>query len=215
MPANATLYGVPGSGAMIVEAAFALAMIEINHCDLSWDDVGWESKVLKPINPLGQIPTLVFDDGTVMTETAAILQYVHDEQPQVGLIVSNDHPKRREFLRWFAFLNAAVYPTFTYGDVPKRWVADDQGGKQLLESTDAHRIQLMKYLEGFIGTPWFLGETFSALDLYLWKMRWWRPGKEWYAENCPKLFAIGEHADAIPEIQQTAARNFPEENVPG
>jgi GST-like protein len=34
---------------------------------------------------------------------------------------------------------AAVYPTFTYGDEPAKWVEDAKGAKQLRESTDRHR----------------------------------------------------------------------------
>ena len=42
-----------------------------------------------------------------------------------------------------------------------------------------------------VGNPWFLGDTWSALDIYLWQMQFWRPGRDWFTEFCPKLHAIG------------------------
>jgi GST-like protein len=48
-------------------------------------------------------------------------------------------PLRQPFYRWAVFIIAAVYPTYTYGDDPKKWVADETASKLLRESTDAHR----------------------------------------------------------------------------
>ena len=63
---------------------------------------------------------------------------------------------------------AAVYPTFTYGDDPRRWLdGDDDAAKKLRVSTDAHCRKLWRYVEGQIDGPWFLGDTWSALDLYV------------------------------------------------
>ena len=82
------------------------------------------------------------------------------------------------------FLVAAVYPTFTYGDDPARWVANEAGGKQLRESTDAHRKVLWKMVEADVGNgPHWLGKNFSALDVYVAVMGRWRPRVEWVIET--------------------------------
>ena len=39
----------------------------------------------RQVNPLGLVPTLRTDDGTVLTENAAILQYVADRFPKAGI----------------------------------------------------------------------------------------------------------------------------------
>ena len=82
-------------------------------------------------------------------------------------------PLRREFLRWLMFLVAAVYPTFTYGDEPAKWTRE--GEDELRKSTDEHRKSLWRLVEGAVRGPWFLGETPSALDLYVAVMTRWRP----------------------------------------
>lgn len=206
------LYSVPGSGAMVCEAAFALANIEIEHVDLTWDDVGWESKPLQNLNILGQIPVLEFTSGEILTETNAILHWIHSQNPSVGLMLSTENNAYIKFLRWLMFLNAAVYPTFTYGDVPQRWVAHDPKATELLrQGTENHRKTLFKYMENEAGAPYFLGENLCAIDLYLWMMCHWSPGEEWFEKACPNIFAIRANTEKIPEVIAVTNRNFPEE----
>ena len=119
-----------------------------------------------------------------------------------------NHPARDDYSRWLAFLNAAVYPTFTYGDVPTRWAgSDEQAAAVLKKNTDEHRKELFLYLETYCGEPWFLGDTFSAVDLYFWPMRHWRPGKDWFDEHCPRLSAVSQNVDALTVVREVAKRN--------
>ena len=78
-------------------------------------------------------------DGTVLTESLAMPHYVDDLVPQARLIPSRGDPARAVFCRWAVFLVAAVYPTFTYGDDTSKWVPNDEGARQLRESTNRHR----------------------------------------------------------------------------
>ncbi len=206
------LYSVPGSGAMICEAAFALAKIEIEHVDLTWNDVGWDSKSLQSLNILGQIPVLEFASGEVLTETNAILHWIHSQKPSIGLIVSSEDEGYIKFLRWLMFLNASVYPTYTYGDVPQRWVANDPNAMELLrQGTENHRKVLFQYMDKEAGAPYFLGEKPCAIDLYLWMMCHWSPGEAWFKKTCSNIFAIRTNVEKIPEVIVVSKRNFPRE----
>jgi GST-like protein len=207
------LYCVAGCGSMIVEAALALAGIEPEYIDLAPAETGWESAVLAPLNPLGQAPTLVLPGGAVMTESAAIILYISEKYPEAGLAPPTDDPARARFLRWLVFLASAVYPTFTYADKPARWTGgDEQAGGKLRAQTMAHREKLYRQMEDDAGAPWFLGQRFSALDLYLWQMSHWRPRRPWFAAQCPRLYAIATRADGLSACRKTAARNgFPPE----
>ncbi len=55
---------------------------------------------------------------------------------------------------------------------------------------------------------WFLGERFSALDVYVGIMTHWRPGRAWFAEHCPRLHAIAEAVDRLPALAPVWAANF-------
>jgi GST-like protein len=196
-----------GGGGLIVEAAYGVAGVPLDVEDIAWDDVGPHSARLAKLNPLGQVPTLVLASGAVMTESAAILLHLAERVPRAKLAPPPRDPQRAEFLRWLAFFVAAVYPTFTYGDSPERWVGDAAGAK-LRESTDAHREKLLRFLDREVaGKPWFLGERFSALDLYLPVLRLWRPGADWWRVNARKLNAIAERTRKLRPVAQAFARN--------
>ena len=117
---------------------------------------------------------------------------------------------RARFLRWLVFFVSAIYPTFTYGDDPKRWLdGDETAGKKLRAGTDKHRKMLWRFVEKHAGMPWFLGKQFSLLDLYLMPMTWWRPGYAWFEAECPKLHAIGQRVQKLPKVAPVRARQNP------
>jgi GST-like protein len=202
------LLACQGCGSAVVEAAFALASIPLEVEMVDYSEGSPTRARLLAVNPLGQVPALVLPDRSVMTESLAMLHYVSDLEPSVDLIPPPGDPTRKAFYRWAVFIVAALYPTWTYGDDPKKWVADEAGAKMLRESTDEHRKVLWKQVEGVVGSPWFLGERFSALDLYLAAMTRWRPGVLWFAKNAPKLAAIGKRASELEKVAPIIARNF-------
>ena len=205
---NPRLLGCKGCGNAIVEAAFALAGIAIDYEEVDYSEGSPTRARLLEVNALGQVPSLVLPDGRVMTESLAIIHHIHDSAPQAGLIPPPGDAKREDFYRWVVFIIAAIYPTFTYGDEPKKWVPDEAGARQLRDSTDAHRKKQWMQIEGVVGAPWFLGERMSALDLYLAVMTRWRPGRKWFDENTPKVMAIAKRAAALPAVAPVMQRNF-------
>ena len=143
------LLGCAGCGSAIVEFGFNLAGIAYDYEEVDYADGSPTRPRLLQVNPLGQVPSLVLPDGTVMTESLAMLHWIQDQAPGAPLDPAPGRPERAEFYRWAVFLVAAVYPTWTYGDDGKKWVGGDEAaGKALRESTDEHRKKLLKQLEG-------------------------------------------------------------------
>jgi GST-like protein len=202
-----TLFAANGWGSAISEAVLTLAGIPYERVEADPSVPGPARERLLAANPLGQLPTLVSPDGTALTESAAIVLRAADLAPGSGLAPAASDPERAAFLRWLVFLVAAVYPTFTYGDDPKRWVTT--ASDELRRSTDAHRKVLWQQLEAAAGAPWFLGERSSALDVFVCVMTRWRPGRAWFAESCPRLLAIAHSMDRRPELASVWAVNFP------
>ena len=202
------LLGCKGCGNAIVEAAFALAGVPLDLEEVDYSPGSPTRERLLSLNPLGQVPVLLLPDGRVMTESLAILHYLDDLEPGARLIPPPGDPTRAAFYRWSVFLVAAIYPTFTYGDDPKKWVANEEGAKQLRESTDRHREACWLQMEALAGEPWFLGKRRSALDLYLAAMTRWRPSVLWFAKRAPRLVAIARRAAQLPSVAPVMARNF-------
>jgi len=202
------LLGCKGCGSAIVEAAFAVAKLPLEYEEVDYGAGSATRDRLLAANPLGQVPTLVLPDGSVMTESLAMVHYVNDLAPRAGLVPAKGDSARVAFLRWSTFLVASVYPTFTYGDEPAKWVEDTQGARQLRESTDRHREAQWLRLEEAVGDPWFLGAKMSALDLYVAVMTRWRPGRKWFTAHTPRIVSIAERASATPGVADVIARNF-------
>ena len=203
------LLGCQGCGSAIVQFAYALAGLPFDYEEVDYSTGSPTRDRLLAVNPLGQVPALVLPDGRVVTESLAILHLVNDAAPAAGLIPPAGDPSRVAFYRWAVFLVASVYPTFTYGDDAKKWVGGDEAaGKALRSSTDLQRQASLRQLEEACGAPHFLGERFSAIDLYLAAMSFWRPGTKWWQANAPKLFAAAAKARAKPELAPVVAREF-------
>ncbi len=203
------LLGCPGCGSAIVECAFALAGLPLAVEDVDYSPGSPTRERLLAVNPLGQVPSLVLPDGRVLTESLAIVHWIDDRAPQAGLVPARGDPAREAFHRWVAFLVAAVYPTFTYGDEPRKWVGEDACAKRLRESTDRHREALWRQMDAAAASPWFLGERPSAIDLYLLVMTRWRPGGAWFREHAPALAAIAARAGALEALAPLLKRHFP------
>ena len=164
---------------------------------------------LQKVNPLAQVPTLVMPDGQVMSESAAITLLLADIAGSDALVPKPGAPERAAFLRWLVFIVANIYPTFTYADDPARFVSVNAARDPFRAATDAYAQRLWKQVEGAVHGPWFLGERFSALDIYIGVMTRWRPKRGWFETETPKLFAIARRADAKPELAEVWKRNFP------
>lgn len=204
------LYGRPGWGSALVEAQLAwygLPMRLVDSGDLFDSD---EARAkLAPLNPLAQVPTLVLPGGQVMTESAAITLHLADLSGRDDLVPGPAAPERAAFLRWLVFLVANIYPTFTYADVPERFVKTEGAAAGFRTEVDAYALRLWQMVESAAGAPWFLGERFSALDVYLAVMTHWRPRAAWFAEHAPRLAAAASKAGALPGLAPVIERNFP------
>ena len=125
------------------------------------------------------------------------------------LVPAPQSRERAAFLRWLVFLVANVYPTFTYADLPERFVKTHGAEQPFRVEVDAYAQRLWRIVEAVAGAPWFLGECFSALDLFLAVMTRWRPGQAWFAEHAPRLAAAATRAATLPAVAPVIVRNFP------
>jgi len=196
-----TLLGQPGWGSVLAEAALTWADLPFTFERVEVRGTPAEREKLTRHNPLCEVPTLVLPSGKVLTESAAIMLHIADAAPAAGLVPLLPGEHRTEFLRWLIFVVAAIYPTFTYGDVPSRYVGSKEAQDELRASTEAAKKRCWSVLEAAITpSPWTLGE-FTALDIYVTVMVHWRPGKAWFRENCPKLDAIADAGLALPKLK--------------
>lgn len=206
-----TLYGRPGWGSVLIEAQ--LACYGLDHdmvdCGELFDDAAARARLAR-VNPLAQVPALILEDGALMTESAAITLHLADRTGRDDLVPGPASPTRPAFLRWLVFHVANLYPVFTYADQPSRFVEAPDCQADFQARVMAHAERLQSMVEDAAASPWFLGDRFSALDIYIatfW--HWDKPHTDWFRTHAPRLTAIAERARALPELEAVWARNFP------
>ena len=200
------LYGCKGCGSAVVEVMLQLAAIEYEFIDaITWEPFKHHDDLIK-VNPLAQVPTLVLDDGSVMTESAAILLWLCERVPD---LVPKNLAARAQFYRWMIFVPANIYAMISLRDFPAKWVDGDAAQKAFRETTTDRLKALWMQLEAaFQPAPYVLGSEISALDIYLAMVSRWAPGRKWMAEHCPKLTACVTLTEQHPVVAKVWERNF-------
>lgn len=210
-----TVYGAAGSGSVPVEAALTLigAPFEVVEA-VTWQDEAERDKVA-PVNPMRQIPVLVTPEGETLTESAAILIWLAEQHPEAALAPEPGDPRRGQFLRWMTFVPASIYSMFWVRDDPSRLGGDDPAAQARIKDRTAGRIaDCWAAMESQL-TPdrFLLGEELTVLDLYVAVASRWTPRRQRFAEVAPRMHAVVERVDALPELKAFWAERFPD--VPG
>lgn len=207
--AKPILFGALGGGSAIVEAVLTLAGEPYELIAMEWGEFDAPDGNFARINAMREIPALKLSDGTLLTESAAICLWLADRHPESALAPIPSAAERASFLRWLVWLVASVYPTFTYGDHPERFVADTAGAEALRQATDDRRQALWRHMEASLPfDPWAMGGQMTLIDIYIAAMTRWRPRRDWFKEHCPKLYAVAERVDALPELDAIWRKNF-------
>ncbi len=186
------LYGDQGSGAFCVEAALAEAGAPLEFHPISLEAGEQTSESFLALNPSGKIPALALPEGGIVTETAALLILIAERHPEANLLPAPGTPERAQALRWLAFMASEIYPIVEIADYPERFVADHKGVAVLKQSARKRIRERLLIVEAAVAGPWFLGETFSALDIYAAMFSRWREAREggWREEFLPKICVL-------------------------
>jgi GST-like protein len=203
-------YDRAGWGSVLVETQLAWYGMPFERVPVAnfYQDAAARAEFTK-INPAGQLPTLILPDKRVMTESAAITLHLADVAKSDVLVPAPDAPARADFLRWLVFLVVQVYAPFVVADRAEKFVPDPEAAKALAANVQAHRENMWRIVETQARTPWFLGDRFTALDIFVCAMRNWKPRRPWFAAHAPKLAVIADRTEALPNLAPIWARNFP------
>ena len=119
------------------------------------------------VNPKGYVPALQLDDGNVLTEGPAIVQYVADRKPEAGLAPAAGTLDRYRLQEWLSFIGTELHKQYSPLFNPK--TSDDT--KALVREYLGKRIGFAaKTLEG---KHYLMGEHFTVADGYLFTVLRW------------------------------------------
>src|ERR1700731_3918523 len=165
------LYYAPGTISLmphvaLLESGLSLVAVRVDEASKRMADGG----DYNAINPLGYVPALVLDDGSVLLEAAAIAQYVADRDPTGKLAPRHGTIERARLQSWLNFLSSEMHKG-ALG--PLFYTALDERAK------DAFRERLtarFAFVDHYLSTrEHLLGKDYSIADAGLYAMTGWGP----------------------------------------
>jgi len=169
--------------------------------DLTLDKVDFATKKTASgknyleINPKGYVPALELDNGQVLTEGPAIMQYLADQKPASGLAPANGTLERYRLQETLGYINSEIHKTYGPLFNPKlpaevRQERIDYLHKRypLIEST-------------LKGKSFLFGDKFTIADAYLFVTTRWAGVVKLDLSAYPSLTAFQERVAQRPGVR--------------
>lgn len=158
------------------------------------------------INPMGKVPAIEHD-GVLVTETGAICLYLADAYPRAGLAPAIGDPLRGPYVRWMFFQGNCLEPALI-----DKALKREPGAASMMPYGDLDTT-VETVAKAVAKGPWFLGDRFSALDVYFGSsIRWTTqfgllPSRPEFASYIERLTArpAFKRAEAKDQSLQAAA----------
>jgi glutathione S-transferase len=179
------------------------------------------------LNPAGEVPVLIEPDGTVLAETAAIVEYLEEVYREKMLIGINpiDRAEVRRLSAWFdAKMQLEVTENLLGEKLMKRLLGGGQPNSLAIRAGHANLPYHLDYIGYLVERRrWLAGDHFSIADIaaavqlscldYLGDVPWaaHEPAKEWYAriKSRPSFRPIlADHLPGLPPPSHYADLDF-------
>jgi len=146
------------------------------------------------VNPNGYVPVLVLDDGSLLMEGPAIVQYVADRVPEKKLAPPNGSMERYRLQAMLNFIATELHKAF--GALFNPAAGDD--------SKKAARAQIaarFAYLQDQLKGPYLFGDQFTVADAYLFTVLGWGKYCDIDIAVWPKLAEYAGRIAQRPAVQ--------------
>jgi glutathione S-transferase len=205
------LYWAANSGALAPQIILEEAAVEYERCDVDLEQGEEMKAAYLAINPRGQVPALVLEDGTVLTESAAMLLHIADCSPATGLLPPLGSRERARVYRWLFYAAANLYEgvlRYYYSD---RYTTSAAQAGQVRDAAEEYIDHAWSQVEdAIVEGPYFLGVTYSLLDPDLLMLsNWHEKPDELFAAN-PKLQGLCATVRARAAVERIWHQHFPQ-----
>jgi glutathione S-transferase len=148
------------------------------------------------INPKGYVPTLEMENGEILTEGPAIVQYLADRKPASGLAPANGTPERYHLQEMLGFINSEIHKTYSplFNDKTLPEVRKDR-----LEYLAKRYAVIEKQLAG---RDYLFGDRFTVADAYLFTVTHWAHHVKFDLAAFPNVVAFQKRVAARPAVQK-------------
>ena len=152
----------------------------------------------RKINPKGYVPALAMDDGKVLTEGPAIVQWIADQRPSAGLAPANGTFERYKLQEWLNFITSEMHKSF--GSLFNKALPEE--AKKMTKERITGRL---KWLEEHLKTDYLTGSRFTVADAYLFVVLGWGQYLDIDLKPYPKVQAYMARIAARPKVKEAMA----------
>jgi glutathione S-transferase len=146
------------------------------------------------INSKGAVPALELDDGRVLTEGPAIVQYLADQRPESGLAPRAGTFERYQLMEILNYITSEVHKGFSP-------LFNPASSAELKDTSMAALGKKFDWLTGFLGSKTFLlGNTFTVADAYLFTLLNWTRIVKIDLSKWPALAAYQARISQRPKV---------------
>jgi GST-like protein len=204
-----TLFGSAGSGSAAIEAALERTGAPFRIVDAATWVADSALTELRAVNPLQQIPTLALPDGSVLTESAAILIHLGLTFPAAGLLPT-DESERAQAIRGMVYIAANCYSAIGIIDYPERWCADidDSARERILRGTRTRLHHCWDVFADQFQPQLMQAPQPGALDILTAVVSKWSGTRAHVKSSRPEFFATLQRIESHPDIAPVFARHF-------
>ena len=174
------------------EAGIPIELQKVNTKDKTMEGGGDYWKV----NGKGYVPALQLDDGQLLTEGPAIVQYLADRKPESGLAPKNGTPERYRLQEWLNFLTAEVHKSFS----PLFRPNTPEDYKPVVKENLGKRFDWLN--EQLAGKDYLTGKAFTVADAYLFVLLGWTKPTQIDLSRWPNLAAYHARVAARPKVKE-------------
>jgi glutathione S-transferase len=172
---------------------------ELARVDLATKTVD-DGRDFNEVTAKGQVPALELDDGTVLTEGVAIVQYLADQKPDAGLMPPVGSVERARVQETLNFISSELHKAFAPLFNP---TTSHEGRAAASEAVAAKLSVLEAQLSD--GRPWLAGDTFSPADSYGFAVTRWAPFQGIVLDHWPSLSAWLSRVESRSGVQAALA----------
>jgi len=149
------------------------------------------------INAKGYVPALQLDNGEVLTEGPAIIQYLADQKPQANLLPPAGSLERARVQEWLNFIGTEVHKTLAALFNPS--ISPEAKSKTI--DTFGKRLGFVE--KALQGKDFLTGKTFSVADAYLFTIVNWAPMLGIDLSPWPNVTQFQKRVANRPAVQKT------------
>jgi glutathione S-transferase len=202
-----TLYGATGAGSVAPQALLTHLQVPFELRLIDFDANEDQSESFLAINPRGQIPVLILEDNSALTESLAIMLHVADCHPSAGLSPALGSTERAQVYRWMSFISTNVYEGLLRLLYPDMYTTSSDFAC-VVESADQYLHTAFGIINQSLSqSPWLAGERTGITDIYLAMLLTWYPDQPKLYEAHPNLQRALEHALALEGVGSVFAEN--------